>query len=164
MAAGPGIDRNGSEAEGQSGQEPGRLGFAVEFRGPLRDRLVLDAPGQRVVRPAHALAAVEEPLEVDDALAHPLELLRGDVPARHRAHINSVAGLEKRLTKSGRASDKFDGNNFAFVTLCVADDLKCPRVTQNHELINLVKPLHIKSRTGFQTSVVTIYAHTISHI
>ena len=59
---------------------------------------------------------------------------------------------------------KFDGNNCAFVTLFVLDDLKCPGVTQNHELINLVKPLHIKARTGSQTSVVTIYAHTISHI
>ena len=59
---------------------------------------------------------------------------------------------------------KFDGNSFAFVTLFVLADLKCPGVTQNNELINLVKPLHIKSRTGSQTSVVTIYAHTISNI
>ena len=59
---------------------------------------------------------------------------------------------------------KFDGNHCAFVTLFVLHNLKCPGVTQNHELINLMKPLHIMSRTGSQMSVVTIYAHTISHI
>ena len=59
---------------------------------------------------------------------------------------------------------KFNGNNCAFVTLFVLDDLKCPGGTQNHELINLVKPLHIKARTGSQKFVVTIYGHTISHI
>ena len=50
----------------------------------------------------------------------------------------------------------FDWNSYAFVILFVLDDLKCPGVMQNHELINLVKPLHIKSRTCSQTLVVTI--------
>ena len=59
---------------------------------------------------------------------------------------------------------KFDGNNCATVTLFVLDDLKCPGVTQNYELINLVNNLHTKARTGSQMSVVTLYAHTISHI
>ena len=59
---------------------------------------------------------------------------------------------------------KFNGNYCAFVTLIVLDDLKWPGVTQNQELINLVKPLHIKAKTGSQMSVVTIYAHTIIHI
>ena len=44
----------------------------------------------------------------------------------------------------------FDGNNHT---------LNVPGMTQNHELINLVKPLHIRARTGSQKSVVTIYAH-----
>ena len=46
----------------------------------------------------------------------------------------------------------------------VLDDLKCPGVTQNNKIINLVKPFHIPARTGSQISVVTIYAHKISHI
>ena len=59
---------------------------------------------------------------------------------------------------------KFDGNACAFVTLFVLDDLKCPGVTQNHEVVNLVKPWHIQAIMGSQTSVVTIYAHQITHI
>ena len=42
---------------------------------------------------------------------------------------------------------KFEWNNCAFVTLFVLNNRKCPGVTQNHELINLVKPLHVKART-----------------
>ena len=53
----------------------------------------------------------------------------------------------------------FWGCNF----ICIGRP-KCPGVTQNYELINLVKPLDSKARTRSQTSVVTIYARTISHI
>ena len=53
-------------------------------------------------------------------------------------------------------------NHSVYVALCL--NLKCPGVTQNYELINLVKNLHTKARTGSQMYVVTVYAHTISHI
>ena len=45
-----------------------------------------------------------------------------------------------------RLKTKCDRNNCAFVTLFLLYYLKCPGVTQNHELINLVKPLHIRVR------------------
>src|SRR6266850_1381422 len=48
---------------------------------PIGDGLVHHFPGQDVLRSAHALAHVEEPLEVDDALADALELVDGHVPA-----------------------------------------------------------------------------------
>src|SRR5207302_11201008 len=51
-------------------------------RWPLGNRLVHHAPPQRIVRATHALAHVEEPLEVDDALAYSLQLLCRSVPAR----------------------------------------------------------------------------------
>ena len=44
------------------------------------------------------------------------------------------------------------------------DNLKCPGVTKNHEVIHLVKSLHINAGKISQMSVVTIYAHTITHI
>ena len=86
----------------------------------------------------------------------------------YKTNIEVVTKAEMGLNHSVYVAlwlkTKFDGNNCAFVTLFVLDNLKCPGGTQNHELINLVKPLHIKSWTGSQTSVVSIYAHTISHI
>ena len=77
---------------------------------------------------------------------------------------NAQLGLSHSVYVALRLKTKFDGNNCAFITLFVLDTLKCPGVTQKYELINLEKPLHIKSRTGSQTSVVKIYVHTISHI
>ena len=59
---------------------------------------------------------------------------------------------------------KFDGNLCVFVTFSVMDNLKCPGVTQNHEIINWVKPCHILAIIGSEMSVVAIYAHKISHI
>ena len=38
------------------------------------------------------------------------------------------------------------------------DDFKCPGLTQNHEIINFVKPCHFQARTGSSMSVVTKYA------
>src|SRR5512145_2489850 len=59
-------------------------GRAVHAGGwTARDRLVHHAPGQAVVPSAHALANVDQPLEVHDALARPLQLLRAHVPAGH---------------------------------------------------------------------------------
>src|SRR2546425_1592943 len=50
-------------------------------RRALGDGLVHDLPREHVVAAPHALARVEQPLEVDDALPHALELLDGHVPA-----------------------------------------------------------------------------------
>src|SRR5437867_10892965 len=54
-------------------------------RRALGDGLVHDLPREHVVTAPHALARVEQPLEVDDALPHALELLDGHVPAGHGA-------------------------------------------------------------------------------
>src|SRR5204862_6629054 len=84
-------------------------------RWPLGNRLVHHAPRQRVVGAAHALAHVEEPLEVDDTLAYPLQLLGRDVPARNRAHhprvgladeeaeaaLGRVSAEDERVTQRG---------------------------------------------------------------
>ena len=51
---------------------------------------------------------------------------------------------------------KFDGNHFGYVTFFVMDNLKCPGVTRNHEVISLGKHWHIQARPGSQMSVVTI--------
>ena len=44
------------------------------------------------------------------------------------------------------------------------DNLKCQGVTKNHEVIHLVKSLHVNAGKISQMSVLTIYAHTITHI
>src|SRR5437773_2448579 len=71
----------------------GRAGHAG--RRALGNGLVHDLPGEDVVAAPHALAHVEEPLEVDDALAHALELLDGRVPPRDGADHPRVGLLEK---------------------------------------------------------------------
>ena len=48
-------------------------------------------------------------------------------------------GLNNSVCVALLLKTKCGGNNYAFVTLFVLDNLKCPEVTQNHELINLVK-------------------------
>src|SRR5438874_2250004 len=48
-------------------------------------RLVHHPPREHVLGAAHALADVEQPLQVDDALAHALELVDRHVPAGDRA-------------------------------------------------------------------------------
>ena len=107
---------------------------------------------------------------IDSKCVYAQKLLRTTIMSRvdtnyilpYKTNIEVVTKAQMGLNHSVYVAlwfkTKFDGNNCAFVTLFV-----CPGVTQNHEPSNLVKPLHIKSRMGSQTSVVTIYAHTISH-
>src|SRR5712692_3830056 len=81
------------------------VGWAVHpGRRPVGDRLVHDLPRQDVVAPAHAFAHVEEPLEVDDALTHTLELLHGDVPAGDRAHHVHYGWPTTRSTRTNTSA------------------------------------------------------------
>ena len=115
-------------------------------------------------------------LYIDSKILYAHKLLRTTIMSQgdtnyilpYKTNIEVVTkaqlGLIYSVYVTWRLKTKFDGNNFAVVTLFVLDNLICSGVTQNHELIKLVKPSHIKARTGSQTSVVTIYAHTMSHI
>src|SRR5205823_10261237 len=64
-------------------------------RRALGDGLVHHPPRQRVFRAPHALAHVEEALEVDDALADALERLERHVPAGDGPHHARVGLLEE---------------------------------------------------------------------
>ena len=66
-------------------------------------------------------------------------------------------GLNHSVYVSILLKTKFDMIYCALLILFVLDNVKCPGVTLNHELINLVKTLHIRARMGSQMSVVTIY-------
>src|SRR4030095_5931850 len=82
--------------------------------GPVGDGLVHHLPRQHVLSSAHTLAHVEEPLEIDDALADALAPAAGHAPAGARAHHRGVgvadeeaeAALGREATHDERIAER----------------------------------------------------------
>ena len=82
-------------------------------------------------------------------------MFRGDTNYLLPYKTNSKAGTEAHIGLNHSVyavlwlKINFYVNSCHFITFFfVLDNLKCPGVTQNHEIINLVKPCHIEARTG----------------
>ena len=113
---------------------------------------------------------------IDSKGVYAQKLLRTTIMSRgdaiyilpYETHIEVVTNAQMGLNHSVYVvlwlKTKFDGHIWGFVTFFLLDNLKCPGVTQNHEIINWVKPCHILAIIGSEMSVVAIYAHKISHI
>ena len=107
----PAAQRNSSR---RASRRAPRAGSTCRPTGPSGMGSCITRHGSTSCGAAHALAHVEEPLEVDDALAHPLELLDGHVPAGDGAdhprvrlvHVEAEAALRGEAAEDERIADR----------------------------------------------------------